>query len=400
MSNEEKTNDSKKIIGIAILILTLMISTTSATYAYFALSDSNNNVIIVSDEDIGNVNFSKLDDWLDYYYGKLNEKTKKLIVKAKYCNMVIDENSRDTTKCNSYTGDKNVYIPSIIQVNKAQAGDKNFMKPSTMSWVSNKKDEKNGYVTRSFFFFEQKNQSFLPYSIYDNYGVRPMMTISGKALIVGGDGTKDNPYVFGDTEKIKYGDKLNTRFTGEYIDISGKLFRIVEVEKDGTTKVISVTSLKSEDGIAKSSSTKNYNNTVYNPNDRQSAAYYINNKAVKYVDTSFFVNHEIEVPIYKNKIIYKAETQTKKYKVVLSAPNMYEIFSAQAIGKESVSGSFWCTNTSLKEGVQCAIYDLGVPVNEEAVPYARYGVRPVGFIKTDTVVTNGKGTIDKPYKIK
>ena len=59
--------------------------------------DSNNNVVIVSDEDIGNVNYSKLDDWLDYYYGKLNEKTKKLIVKAKYCNMVIDENSRDTT---------------------------------------------------------------------------------------------------------------------------------------------------------------------------------------------------------------------------------------------------------------------------------------------------------------
>lgn len=42
-SNEiEKNNDSKKILTLIILIVTLMVCTTSATYAYFALSATNN----------------------------------------------------------------------------------------------------------------------------------------------------------------------------------------------------------------------------------------------------------------------------------------------------------------------------------------------------------------------
>ena len=360
--------------------------------------DSNNNVIIVADSDIGNVNFSKLDDWLDYYYEKLNKTTKELIVKTKYCNMVVDEKSRDTTKCNAYTEAKNVYIPSIIQVNKAQAGEENFMKPNTMSWVSNMKNNKEAYVTRNFFFEELAGQSFIPYSINDNYGVRPMMTIKGSTMIVDGDGTRRNPYVFGDTPKAKNGDKLNTRYTGEYVSISGEEYRIVEVMKDGTTKVISNDSLKTYDGILQCSSTVGFNNTVYNPNNKKSAAYFINNQAVQYVDTSYFVNHEIEVPIYKNKIIYKSEIKTKKYKVKLSAPNLFEIFSAQTVD-DYFGRSFWCLNTSQQEGVQCAVFDLGVPINEEASPYKEFGVRIVAYVKTDAEIANGKGTFEKPYRI-
>ena len=37
----------------------------------------------------------------------------------------------------------------------------------------------------------------------DNYGVRPMMTINGSSLLVGGDGSSDNPYVFDDIKKAK-----------------------------------------------------------------------------------------------------------------------------------------------------------------------------------------------------
>ena len=39
--------------------------------------DDSKDVIIVSDEDIANVNYSKLDKWLDYYYDHINEEAKK-----------------------------------------------------------------------------------------------------------------------------------------------------------------------------------------------------------------------------------------------------------------------------------------------------------------------------------
>lgn len=41
----KKDNDSKKIFGVIIMVLTLMICTTSATYAWFAISASANNSI-------------------------------------------------------------------------------------------------------------------------------------------------------------------------------------------------------------------------------------------------------------------------------------------------------------------------------------------------------------------
>ena len=41
-SNVKNDNDSKKIFTMLIMVFTLMICTTSATYAYFALSVENN----------------------------------------------------------------------------------------------------------------------------------------------------------------------------------------------------------------------------------------------------------------------------------------------------------------------------------------------------------------------
>ena len=44
-NNNQNNNDSKKITSLLILIATLMIVTTGSTYAYFAISASNDNTI-------------------------------------------------------------------------------------------------------------------------------------------------------------------------------------------------------------------------------------------------------------------------------------------------------------------------------------------------------------------
>ena len=363
--------------------------------------DSNKNIIIVADEDVANVNYSKLDKWLDYYYEHLNEKTKKMIVPSKYCNMQIDEANLAITDCNSYTKKRNVYIPSVVDVNKAQAGAENFMKTRTMSWVANTKSDKEAYLTRKIFYFEEYGKSFLAYDINQNYGVRPMMVIKGSSLIKDGDGSFDNPYTFGDVAKAKVGSPVNKRFSGEYINISGTLFRIVDVMKDGTTKVVTNTSIGADlDDMTFFTDSSTAANT-YNPKNKNSVGYFINNKVSEYIDTKNFVEHEIEVPIYKNKIIYGKEVETKKYKVLLSAPNMYDMFSAQASSyADSLSLSYWLINSSKTANVVGAIYDVGVPVNEEIASYDKFGVRVVGYLKKDAVVNSGIGTIDNPYKIK
>lgn len=361
--------------------------------------DDNDNVIIVADQDIANVNHSKLDKWLNYYYKHLNSDAKKMLVKSKFCNMDITDNTLDTLQCNSYTKEKNVYIPSIVEVNKAQAGDTNFMKPFTMSWVSNKKSDKEAYVTRKYFVGDATGKSFLSYNIDDNYGVRPMMIMNGNTNILGGDGSFLNPYYFEDINIGATSSLVNERKTGEYIEDHGTLWRIIDTMDDGTTKVITVDTL----GYGMDSP-KIYTEAEiikYNPNNKNNIAYYINNNLNDYVDTSNFVNHEIEVPIYKDKIIYGKEIETKKYKVKLSAPNMYEMFSAQsATEKFANSRSYWLLNTSNTKRKTGAITDIGVPVNEEMQLYDTYGFRLVAYLKKDKVIVSGEGTYYYPYIIK
>ena len=361
--------------------------------------DDNDNVIIVADQDIANVNHSKLDKWLNYYYKHLNSDAKKMLVKSKFCNMDITDNTLDTLQCNSYTKEKNVYIPSIVEVNKAQAGDTNFMKTFTMSWVSNKKSDKEAYVTRKYFVGDAAGKSFLSYNIDDNYGVRPMMIMNGNTNILGGDGSFLNPYYFEDINIGATSSLVNERKTGEYIEDHGTLWRIIDTMDDGTTKVITVDTL----GYGMDSP-KIYTEAEiikYNPNNKNNIAYYINNNLNDYVDTSNFVNHEIEVPIYKDKIIYGKEKKKKKYKVKLSAPNMYEMFSAQsATEKFANSRSYWLLNTSNTKRKTGAITDIGVPVNEEMQLYDTYGFRLVAYLKKDKVIVSGEGTYYYPYIIK
>ena len=62
--------------------------------------DEDDDIVIVAEEDIANVNYSKIDEWLEYYYEHLNDKTKKMIVEKKYCNMTISDTTLETVLSN------------------------------------------------------------------------------------------------------------------------------------------------------------------------------------------------------------------------------------------------------------------------------------------------------------
>ena len=52
------------------------------------------------------------------------------------------------------------------------------------------------------------------------------------------------------------------------------------------------------------SSFDGYDHLEYNPKKKESIAYQINNKSSEYIDVSIFSTHEVEIPVYKNKIVY------------------------------------------------------------------------------------------------
>ena len=365
--------------------------------------DADGNIILIANEDVANVNFNKIEKWLDeVYMAHFTEEAKKMMVESKFCNMKISAKNLDTTQCTAYTKKRYAYIPSVIDVNRAEEeGGRNFLKTRTMSWVGNSQSAKKGYLTRSYFYGDDYEKSFLPYSVYENYGVRPKIVIRGDTLVTGGDGTQENPYVFGETSRAKGGSRLNTRYPGEYVEISGMLWIIMETNDDGTTKVISANTLGSLDDRPVSFSNPETASFIYNPKDKKNYGYYVNNATSKYMDTSYFVVHEINAPVYSGRIIYGEEKKINKYKVKISPPNMYDMFSAQ-LNVYDISHSYWLINSSTsKKRVAGAITDIGVPINE--IPFPRYekiGVRPVAYVKADTVISSGNGTDYSPYKLK
>ena len=220
-------------------------------------------------------------------------------------------------------------------------------------------------------------------------------------MITGGNGERSNPYLFGDSKSSGAGVPVSERHTGEFIQDGGVLWRIIDSMEDGTTKVISVDNIVGLDGAVSCYPDPDKKKITYNPKDKTSIAYFINNSINQYVDTSKFIEHSIEVPIYKNHIIYGEEIKTKKYDTVLSAPNMYEMFSAQATQLvDAETHSYWLLNSSEADRTIGAITDIGVPLNEPVQEYYSSGVRVVAYLKKNVVVTSGKGTEDMPYKIK
>lgn len=361
--------------------------------------DSNNNIILVAAEDVSNVNYTKLNEWLNkYYYNHLNDFTKKLIVKSKYCNMKITDTTTDTTECSGYTDKVNIFVPSVVEVNKAAAGSENFMKTYTMSWVGNSGDDGKAYITRSFFSAENEGKSFIAYDTTYNFGVRPMFTIKGNISAVSGDGSITDPYTFGDSTPIKGGEELNNASTGDYVNISGDLYRVIDVE-NGYTKVVAEDSITRSSELVLAVPTIAVTELTYNPKVKGSVAYIINNESGQYIDTSYFVNHNVKVPIYKKDIIYGEEVKTEKYKAKVFAPNMYEMFSAQVNAYGHVSHGYWYLNTSKTSFYISAVTDIGVPLNKET-RYLSFGIRPCAYIKDNVIVTSGLGTRNNPYIIK
>ncbi len=359
------------------------------------------NVKVVADEDIANVNYSGITKWLDDYYMKhLSEESKKLLVKNKYCNMTISKETQPSKECTSFTKERYVYIPSITDVEKTQDELRyTFMKPTTISWLSNASDKDNAYTTRNIFFGTQSGASYYIDSKTKNYGVRPVLTIDGDTLVKKGNGTRVSPYEFGEIKTGKPDELVNTRYTGEYINYGGLIWRIVEVNNDGTTKIVSVENIKQEGtNITTSNEGITTLSVIYNPKQKGNVGYYINNKSSEFIDTSYFVNKEVSVPIYSKDIQYGKEKSTKKYTVKLSAPNMYEMFSAKATMVGSTK-SYWLINSSKADLTKAVVTDAGVVITDKIGNFDSYGIRVVANLKKSVNITKGNGTLASPYNI-
>ena len=348
--------------------------------------DENNNIKLVSDKDISNVNYSGIDKWLDYFYDNITSEAKKYIVKSDYCNDKVDNKKIDTYKsCKDKVKNKYVYILSAKEMNESiDENGNSYLLPSTISWLSNTSGDKTAYTTRNG--FDGTSSTFYEFDKKYNFGVRPVITIKGDSLIKGGNGSKDNPYTFKEVKSGKADELLNTRHSGEYISYSNRVFRIIGIDSDSTIKVISNDVILED---IKSSDT-----SIYNPKQKGNIGYIINQQINSKINTDYFVNKEIEVPIYKDVANYKKEVKTNKYKVKVAAPNTYELFSAK-----NTEGGYWLLNSSQNKVRKNIVSNIGVIYYSDIEMNVSSGARIVGYLNAKCKIVAGSGTEKDPYKI-
>lgn len=355
--------------------------------------DSNNNIKIVSDKDISFVDYKSLDKWLDYYYDHLTDESKEYIVKSKYCNGKVSDDKLDTTKCSSYTSKKNLYILSIDDYNNSlDSNGSSYLYPSIVSLLANKKNDKEVYTTRQYFM--GTDYKYMSFDINYSFGVRPVITINKDILLKSGDGTLNSPYSFESYDKAKAGDKLSSRYSGEYITYSGYTWRIMDALDDGTVKVILNDSLRDNNSIITTSYNTSDKAKIYNPNQKGNVGYFINNKMTEYINTDYFVSKSISVPIYSNRASYKGEVSTKKYKVKLSAPNMYDMFTAS-----NYNSSYWLINSSKTQYIKYVVSDNGTVYYTDLGYDFSAGIKLIGYLNKNCSIKSGDGTLINPYVI-
>ena len=158
--------------------------------------NEDGSVKVTSSEPLAFVDYNSADTWLnDYFYSKLSDNVKKYIkTDSKWCNEEIS-NTDNYTKCNKYGKKKAIGLLSVADINNSK----------------DKENIPNIEIQNSSILFNFDNSKIYAFdgnkyskvSTKQNYSIYPTLNI------------KNNSYIS-----------------------SGKLWRVIGTENDGTTKVI------------------------------------------------------------------------------------------------------------------------------------------------------------------
>lgn len=309
--------------------------------------NSDDTVTIVSDNPLANIDYgaknnrfdgSNIDEWLnDYFYPQLSDKSKKLIVSSKWCDDIYKEGK---STCDRYSKKKNVGILSLEDyVNSLDNLGFSYLGIMARVWYNN--FDSNNQV------WSGKSNTQAAYKDNILLNIKPAINLKKDTRITGGAGSSDDPYLIGTEQTVKRNMKVNKLDIGTVISYSGYDFIVAGHEDDGTTKLIMERVLTDDEGNKFEISYDTISPVkIYNPKEVGNIAYQINNNLAKYIDTSYLVRKDVEVPIYNKLVTYKGKHETKTYKTKLSIPSVFDLFS----GAINNSGEpFWLIEASKED---------------------------------------------------
>ena len=365
--------------------------------------NDDNSVLIVSNDALANVDYtndgrftdSALDKWLnDYFYNLLEPSYQDLIKSSSWCDDVISSDNITTTECSRQTDKRKVGILSLQDYNLSYDGVSSYLDKSNFSWYANLAEDNKAWAITS-------TDSY-PNTIYSSestnlLNVVPALNLKTSTTILEGDGTYTDPYVVVKRDTARRSSELNKRQVGEYVSYSGYLFRISNILDDGTTEVIMDSVLKSNNRQIDIGYTNGNKQKVYNPNQEGNIGYKIKNDMTRYINTDLFVSKKISVPIYNKNITYQGKKDTKKYKLLITIPSTFDIFSAKS--STANDSGYWLRDSSKQDNTKAVVRSLGTLTYSNASDNLQAGVKVLAYFDKDVIIESGKGTYLDPYTL-
>ncbi len=365
--------------------------------------NDDNSVLIVSNDALANVDYtndgrftdSALDKWLnDYFYNLLEPSYQDLIKSSSWCDDMISSDNITTTECSRQTDKRKVGILSLQDYNLSYDIVSSYLDKSNFSWYANLAEDNKAWAITS-------TDSY-PNTIYSSestnlLNVVPALNLKASTTILEGDGTYTDPYVVVKRDAARRSSELNKRQVGEYVSYSGYLFRISNILDDGTTEVIMDSVLKSNNQQVDIGYTNGNKQKVYNPNQEGNIGYKIKNDMTRYINTDLFVSKNISVPIYNKNITYQGKKDTKKYKLLITIPSTFDIFSAKS--STANDSGYWLRDSSKQDNTKAVVRSLGTLTYSNASDNLQAGVKVLAYFDKDVIIESGKGTYLDPYTL-
>lgn len=357
--------------------------------------NEDDTVKIVTDQNIAAVNYEGVDSWLnEYFYEKLSDSAKKLIVKSKWCNEEIN-NPEGYTKCNSYGKKQNVGLLSIADINNSKGEDESYnIMSDLVFWTSNKNTNNKSWASSYFNMSENGFEQYKELNDYSIIQIKPALNIKKDTLVVSGDGSLIEPYILkGNKKTLKAGSKISDAKTGEYFKYSGYIWRVVGRESDGTTQVIMQDALSNDNGTLYTKFGDKINH--YNPNKKSTLGYVIVNEAPTYLKTNYFDKKQVSIDTYDKLVKYKESSKKETYSIKLIVTSLFDLYSANP---NDIASTWYRESSKSKEKVYYNSMTLGV-IEDNFDKNQEYGVKLTAYLNKNVVVKSGDGTSSNPYTI-
>ena len=246
---------------------------------------------------------------------------------------------------------------------------------------------------------------------YFSYGSRPSINLKSAVKIIAGDGTVDNPYRLQGDNDSPTGALLSTRYSGEYISFGtgeNHLYRIVSHENGTGTKITSAISLK-DSGSYKtiefgSNVTFSKDNTIgtFLNGDYLTSGTYLTRDQVNMIEdnTTWYlgtVGNEANYKLAKYQDATGSNLTTSTTTAKIGLLRIGELMTGQ-FDKGGNNTAYWTLTPHNTAYVSCLSGSTGtVGICNLNLSL---GSRPAMNLKSNVIITGGKGTAQEPFTIK